>query len=215
MSKMKNIWNSVLRHFNHRVLFCDLDGTIIVTKSGKVFPENEADWKFKDGIQAAITKYNPRYIFVVSNQGGIEKGFVNERNLRIKLFSIVSAIKSWGDFSEVDYIYCKDNDPHNEDRKPNPGMINKFINTYDISKADCLMIGDASGKEGQFSDSDLQCAKNAGIKYCDVDDFISAADSCFNCSMKNDCYMDYDCENSTLFYYSRLKRVIVKWKDNV
>lgn len=36
----------------------------------------------------------------------------------------------------------------------------------------CLMIGDASGKEGDFSDSDRKCAENFGIDYMDVEDFI-------------------------------------------
>ncbi len=59
-------------------------------------------------------------------------------------------------------------------RKPNTGMIDqymdyiKFINdnvdeeekiVYDT----ILMIGDASGKEGQFSDSDKKTAENFGL----------------------------------------------------
>ena len=35
-----------------------------------------------------------------------------------------------------------------------------------------LMIGDASGKHGQFSDSDKKCAENFGIDYMDVEDFL-------------------------------------------
>ena len=35
------------------------------------------------------------------------------------------------------------------------------------------MIGDASGKEGQFSDSDKKTAENFGIDYMDVEDFIN------------------------------------------
>lgn len=34
------------------------------------------------------------------------------------------------------------------------------------------MIGDASGKEGQFSDSDKKTAENFGCEYMDVDDFV-------------------------------------------
>lgn len=36
------------------------------------------------------------------------------------------------------------------------------------------MIGDASGKQGQFSDTDRLTAENFGIDYMDVNDFISA-----------------------------------------
>ena len=35
-----------------------------------------------------------------------------------------------------------------------------------------MMIGDASGKEGQFSDSDKKTAENLGCEYMDVDDFV-------------------------------------------
>ena len=41
------------------------------------------------------------------------------------------------------------------------------------SKDECLMIGDASGKEGNFSDSDLKSAENFGIYYLDVNDFVN------------------------------------------
>ena len=34
------------------------------------------------------------------------------------------------------------------------------------------MIGDASGKEGQFSDRYKKTAENFGIDYMDVDDFV-------------------------------------------
>ena len=58
-----------------KVLFCDLDGTLIVTRSGNTFPMDENDWEFKYGIKEAIQKYNPGFIFIISNQGGIEKGY--------------------------------------------------------------------------------------------------------------------------------------------
>ena len=39
-------------------------------------------------------------------------------------------------------------------------------------KDEMLMIGDASGKPGQFSDSDRKTAENFGIDYMDVEEFI-------------------------------------------
>ena len=41
------------------------------------------------------------------------------------------------------------------------------------------MIGDASGKEGQFSDSDKKTAENFGIDYVDVDDFVNVVSHIF------------------------------------
>lgn len=159
--------------FNQKVLLCDLDWTIIVTKSGKVFPIDENDWAFKDGIKEAIQNYNPKYIFIISNQGGIEKGYINELLFRRKLRNIVSEIRTWGKFI-VEGTYCPKNDPKCYGRKPNIGMVNyfRFDFEYGFSNRNALMIGDASGLPGQFSDTDLQCAKNAGIKYLDVELFI-------------------------------------------
>jgi histidinol phosphatase-like enzyme len=42
-----------------------------------------------------------------------------------------------------------------------------------VDKSQMLMIGDASGLEGNFSDSDLKTAENFGIDYMDVSEFIS------------------------------------------
>ena len=37
-----------------------------------------------------------------------------------------------------------------------------------------VMIGDASGREGEFSDSDKKTAESFGIDYIDVNDFVNA-----------------------------------------
>lgn len=201
--------------FNQKVLLCDLDGTLIVTKSGETFPKDCNDWQFKKGIKAAIQEYNPKYIFIISNQGGIEKGFVNENEFYIKFRKIIDEIKTWGNFI-VDGIYCASNDPDNSNRKPNTGMVDFFkhayIMNYDFDNHHALMIGDASGLKGQFSDSDLQCARNARIKYCDVQQFIYAMCPCFGCKDTGcDCgvgeYPMLPCSESKK---SRLKRVIIK-----
>lgn len=42
----------------------------------------------------------------------------------------------------------------------------------EINKIDKMKQGDASGKEGQFSDSDKKTAENFGCEYMDVDDFV-------------------------------------------
>ena len=44
---------------------------------------------------------------------------------------------------------------------------------FDYIKQKSLMIGDASGKEGEFSDSDKKTAEKFGIDYMDINDFIN------------------------------------------
>ena len=74
----------------------------------------------------------------------------------------------------IEVKYCASNDVNDWNRKPNPGMVEAFLNEYGLKPSECLMIGDASGLEGQFSDSDKKCAENAGIHYMDIAEFITS-----------------------------------------
>ena len=56
-------------------------------------------------------------------------------------------------------------------------MLEQLTETYigddfDYIKSASLMIWDAPGLPGQFSDSDKKTAENFGIDYLDVSDFI-------------------------------------------
>lgn len=154
-----------------RVLFCDLDGTLIKTKSGNIFPKDNNDWQFRLDVIHAIRAYAPTAIHIISNQGGIEKGYINHQEFLNKMISITQLMKA--DFGiPVTFDYCQYNAPDHPYRKPNTGMITNYLTSQSVSPSRCLMIGDASGRPGQFSDSDLQCAKNAHVKYQDVDDFV-------------------------------------------
>ncbi len=195
MSK-RTICQKIRDFFNQKVLLCDLDGTLIETISGETFPVDENDWKFKEWIKEAIQEYNPKYIFIISNQGGIEYGYVDEKKFITKLYAIMDEIRTWGDFI-VDGTFCTSNDPDNKNRKPNTGMVDYFredcYRNYDFSSRQALMIGDASGLEGQFSDSDARCAHNAGIRYVDVQHFIHAMVPCSVCkSIGSPCYAGED-----------------------
>lgn len=87
------------------------------------------------------------------------------------MISITNQMKA--DFGiPVTFDYCQTNNPDDAYRKPNPGMIITYLFYKSASESDCLMIGDATGLPGQFSDSDLRCAQNAGVMYQDVDDFV-------------------------------------------
>ena len=156
----------------HRYLFADLDGTLIDTKSGKLFPKDKNDWVLKNDVIKAIKKYDPEYLFIASNQGGIEKGFVKLDDFIQKITSICKEIHSEIPGLVIAYRYCSSNDKNNYNRKPNPGMIEDLMDVYDCRKSQCLMIGDASGLSGQFSDSDKKCAENADIKYMDINEFV-------------------------------------------
>lgn len=161
----------------YKILFADLDGTLIDTISGKTFPEGIWDMKLKFDVLDKIKELKPDFLFIVSNQGGIEQGFVNEHHFCAKLGFIVHAIEEYCGIT-TDYYYCSSNNEYDTDRKPNCGMLQTAIldyDSYDVNfmwkKSEMLMIGDASGKPGQFGGSDKKTAENFGIDYLDVEDF--------------------------------------------
>lgn len=161
------------------VIFADLDGTLIDTLSGKTFPQGIWDMKFNFPALDMIKRIHPKCLLIVTNQGGIEKGFVDKRNFEFKMEYIRRSIEEYTGIT-TEYSYCISNDKNNKYRKPNIGMIDSLmlkmikrgVVENGIPTEDILMIGDASGKEGQFSDSDKKCAENAGFNYMDINDFI-------------------------------------------
>ena len=162
-----------------KVLFCDLDGTLIETISGETFPNGIWDMQIRFEVLDKIKEIKPECLLIVTNQGGIEKGFVNRRNFEFKMEYLCRSIKEYTGI-EVEYSYCVKNDPTCKYRKPRTGMLDslmyKMMNIgivkNGIETDKMLMIGDASGKEGQFSDSDKKTAENYCIDYMDVEDFV-------------------------------------------
>lgn len=161
----------------YKVLFADLDGTLIETISGDTFPKGIWDMRIRFDVLDAIKQLNPDFVFIISNQGGIELGYVKNMSFVSKCNYVRYIIEDYcGNNIRSAFSYCKSNDKNNPRRKPNTGMIEDFYHGYiegfDFNKKDALMIGDASGKEGQFSDSDKKTAENFGIDYLDVEDFV-------------------------------------------
>lgn len=168
--------NEILK--NKNILFCDLDGTLIKTISGDTFPKGIWDMRIKLDVLDAIKKLNPEYVLIVSNQGGIESGFVDTHDFNSKCEYITRAIREYCG-CECYAMYCDTNNKSDPYRKPNTKMLETLLEDYvgddfDFIKQKSLMIGDASGKEGQFSDSDKKTAENFGIDYMDVNDFVNA-----------------------------------------
>lgn len=156
----------------YKFLFCDLDGTLIKTVSGKTFPTDVTDFRIRkdvvDKIRSMARRGFLEYVFIVSNQGGIPR-YVSSRDFLAKQRAVVTFVEDYtGCF--VASSFCVSTDPSDRMRKPNTGMLENKVGEDD--KPLCLMIGDASGKEGDFSDSDRKCAENFDIDYMDVEDFV-------------------------------------------
>ena len=160
---------------HYKIILCDLDDTLIKTHTGETFPKGVWDMEFKYDVWDKIKELNPEYLFIVTNQGGIGL-YVDVEHFENKVAYVAAAIKEYTNIENVDWTYCSSGDKKDKYRKPNTGMFdtitlsNGLIINKDFTLDDCLMIGDASGKPGDFSDSDKRFAENIQIDYWDVDE---------------------------------------------
>lgn len=162
-----------------KALFIDLDSTLTETRSGRTFPKDSDDWLFKPLIMDSLNQFftqNPEYTYllIVSNQGGIENGYVTKEEVDKRFEAVVSYLRK--EFKKmgitVAYMYCPDMNSFN--RKPNPGMAYTFALLHGLHLGECKMVGDMSDITKDRSDSDYRFAINAGISaYMDVEDFVN------------------------------------------
>ena len=175
-----------------KIIFIDLDGTLIETITGETFPKGVWDmkilWNVWQSLKRYVKKNKTEWVFIITNQGGIETGHVDITNWLRKFKYIQSALKEFlncDDDLGIDVMgaFCPVNDKGQPSRKPNTGMLRYLLSTIDdrwddfnsihhIPKSLMVMIGDASGKPGDFSNSDKKTAENFGINYMDVDELI-------------------------------------------
>ena len=148
----------------NRALFLDLDGTIIITKSGKNFPTDIDDWMFIPKVLDNIKFYSDQgyIICIVTNQGGIELGYITHENIDNKLKDITKEIEHRiGTY--VNTVYCPYMSGYH--RKPNPGMAYKMALELELDLKNSIMVGD--------SESDKTFAENANIgNFCYITEFI-------------------------------------------
>ncbi|WP_273689722.1 HAD-IIIA family hydrolase [Ketogulonicigenium vulgare] len=142
-------------------LFLDRDGTLNVDRG---YTHDPATLQWQPGARAAIKLANDRgyYVFVVTNQAGVARGFYDEDAVRQFHDAMQADLAQIG--AHIDALeWC----PHHVDatveayrkdcprRKPAPGMINDLLAFWPVDMARSLMIGDA--------ETDMAAAKAAGI----------------------------------------------------
>lgn len=151
----------------------DIDGTIITTKSGKVFPVDEHDWRIiypeVPGKLKSLKEKGYKLV-LITNQAGIAKG-----KLTIKQFSQkVSNILSRLGVTAMVFVSTADTGYY---RKPRPGIWDwlemRGNNGVKVSRTESFYCGDAAGREAgyitakkkDFSCSDRLFAENVDVKF--------------------------------------------------
>ncbi|GAB3049168.1 D-glycero-alpha-D-manno-heptose-1,7-bisphosphate 7-phosphatase [Virgibacillus ainsalahensis] len=140
-------------------MFLDRDGVINEVLSSRVkFVNKPKDFYLLEGVGEAVKIFNDMgfKVFVVTNQGGIGLGFMQETGLQAVHKRMEDDLRTFG-ASIDDIAYC----PHKPKagcscRKPKPQMILDLAQKYAIDLAESYMVGDRL--------PDIQAGKEAGVR---------------------------------------------------
>lgn len=121
---------------NKRILLFDFDGTLIETASGNTFATDLTDMRIKmDVVNKALDlmQENGVKVFaIVSNQGGVEAGFVSGADIEAKIEYVLRSVHDLAVKRGIRGVLyekrlCYSNDEQNPMRKPNTGMIDDVL----------------------------------------------------------------------------------------
>ena len=156
-----------------RLLFIDRDGTIIEEPADEQIDSFEK-LKFTEGVIRNLVFIRQRLDFefvMVSNQDGLgTDSFPEETFWPVHNF-ILQTLKSEGvEFDEIliDPHFPEDNAPT---RKPNTGLVEKYMNNPDYDIANSYVIGDR--------ETDRQFAENIGCKFLTIGSWDKVAETLF------------------------------------
>ena len=143
-------------------IFLDRDGVINIDKA-YVYKISDFEW-IQDAKKAIkYMKENNYFVFVVTNQSGITRGYYTERDVEILHNYINNELRKIS--TQIDEFFYSPYHPEISNpkyenmqhlRKPNIGMLQLAQKKWKFDKNNTLMIGD--------SISDMECASNFGIK---------------------------------------------------
>jgi D-glycero-D-manno-heptose 1,7-bisphosphate phosphatase len=124
-----------------KAVFLDRDGTII---RDMIYLNDPAQIEvFKESYPALKLLHDDSYLIIlITNQSGVARGVVDEKNLK-KINELIVADFREKDTLITDVYYC----PHPVDggcecRKPNAGMLKRAAQKYGIDLRKSWMVGD-------------------------------------------------------------------------
>ncbi|XP_016887736.1 bifunctional polynucleotide phosphatase/kinase isoform X2 [Cynoglossus semilaevis] len=150
----------------------DIDGCIITTKSGKVFPTSPDDWKILyPEIRARLASLNQRGYKVVffTNQMGIAKGKLRPEIFKCKVEDILSTLQLPVQVfvAAGPGIYRKPVSGmwNHLCEKANDGVVVDMVASFYVGDAAGRPLNWAPGKKKDFSCSDRLFALNIGLQF--------------------------------------------------
>lgn len=140
-----------------KALFLDRDGILIRERGAYSYLTDHI--AYVPGVENFLLERQSEgyLLIVVSNQGGIAKGYYGHEHVNNLHKTIHKHFLSYG-VTIHSWFYC----PHHDEvshclcRKPSPLMLEKAISRFNIAASQSYMIGD--------KESDAEAGRRAGVK---------------------------------------------------
>ena len=140
-----------------KAVFLDRDGVINVRLPGGAYVTCREEFVFCEGVAEALRllQANGFLLIVVTNQRGIARGLMSEKDLDDVHRGMKEELGREGVTLDALY-FC----PHNLDddcdcRKPRPGMLRAAMKSFAIDRELSIIIGD--------SETDIEAGRAAGV----------------------------------------------------
>ena len=137
-------------------IILDRDGVFNEKSPRAQYVRNWSEWKWLPGVKESLRKLNEAgfKIIVVSNQAGINRGAMTEKDLSDIHMKMVAEVEQSGGRIDAIYFCPHDWDEGCECRKPKPGMLFQAQHDFNLDLSRTVFIGD--------DERDAQAAEAAG-----------------------------------------------------
>ncbi|MBN8193102.1 HAD family hydrolase [Bacillus sp. NTK074B] len=155
-----------------KAIFLDRDGVINEVKTDRVkFVNRPEQFYFLAGVQEAVKLLSDSgfLLFVVTNQGGVGLGFLSHEDLHLIHAYMLNELKKADGF--IQEVSCCTHKPNEgcKCRNPEPGMMFKLAEKYDLDLKKSYMVGDR--------EVDIQAGKKAGCTTILLNKFPTVTDA--------------------------------------
>lgn len=164
---MFQVYEGTTMSFNGRIALFDLDGTLITSKSGRKWAQNETDWIWlTQSVPSQLDEYFRAgwTVALITNQSEWDRSMA-PRNKIESVLHILESSNGWRPWCMVATAPTKAKDK--KYRKPGRGLYDEFLSILKISASDVKqlqMCGDAYGDDS-WSDTDIGFATAIGATF--------------------------------------------------
>lgn len=142
-----------------QVVFTNLDGVLVKTKSGEENPIHSGDWIFYLQTIKGLKHFTERgfKIVIVTNQEGIKYGLIDEVLFLKRIEEICENLEKLLNLQKnsVSYYYYKGTNLN--DKKPNPRMAHDAVEDWGLTLKGSVMFGK--------DNNDYEFSRNSGIRF--------------------------------------------------